>query len=256
MLSDWIDRALAEEEDREPSGKLAPSYLYGCERRAILRQRKTPPTVFPDARTRRVFTMGDIVEKFVLDTLEMKGLIVGRAVPVGNDLWQGLIDAIVKENGLTFILEVKSVHSKAFWHSAKEARNGYLSLGQGMPYDSHIYQASAYHLLRGDPDLANPHILYISKDDLAMEEFVLGRQQGLIVAWRMVPGAGDVGILTKRIPDELSERMARLEYYVTKGEIPPIPFARPDEHPFLCQKQKEPSCPYYHYCWGGKNLEL
>ena len=131
MLSDLIDKVLSQEEEHEPSGKLSPSLLFGCDRKAIFRQRKTPPTILLDARTKRVFAMGHAVEKFVLDSLEKAEKLLGRGLAVENTCWSGVIDAIAKEivpEGDvwdrvigSYVLEVKSVHSKAFLWNLKES---------------------------------------------------------------------------------------------------------------------------------------
>lgn len=257
MISEIVDRFLLRPEDEGRAGCLHPSSLYGCQRRAIFEYMGKEETHPISPRSLRVFKMGHIAEELVLEALEMEGVLVDTQVPVARGLWSGNIDAIVEQDGKQYILELKTVHSRAFHWAAKERRRRLLGLGSSMPYDSHIFQVLAYDLLlpqpEGNPRLP-PHILYISKDDLLMEEFIIQRvpHQQKVRCSLLVADHADYGLeLVKEVPDILEQQMQELERYAESGTVPPVPFGDPGEHPYLCERNGKPNCQWYGHCWWG-----
>lgn len=219
LVNDYIASG---RDDHERGGTIWPSTIGLCPRKAIYIYRGEEPTNPFDPRLLRVFEVGKIFEKFVLNAMHAAGVLTHKPdePPRVTDLYySGKLDGVVAQDGRTYIVELKTIHSKAF-------------LYKNLPYDHHVYQTLCYHLLwrkSFTTQLSAPHIVYISKDDLLIDEYV-------------VPLSREA---------EVQERMDYLVACAEKGELPDRPHDDPHQH-WHCwnKKGKRPSCDYFDLCWG------
>jgi len=216
LVNDYI---ASRRDDDKHGGSIYPSAIGLCPRKAIYIYRGEEPTNPFGPRLLRVFEVGKIFEDFVLEALKSADVLLGCHPPVKDLYFSGKIDGVVAQGGQTYIVELKTIHSKAF-------------LYKNLPYDHHVYQVLCYHLLWRKlftTQLSAPHIVYISKDDLLIDEYV-------------VPLSREA---------EVQERMDYLVACAQKGELPDRPHSDSHEH-WACwnKKGKRPSCDYFDLCWG------
>lgn len=105
-----------------------------------------------DDRTLRVFKAGNLFEDFIISLLP--GAELQKRIEWKEQDVTGYADAIF--NGLVY--EIKSKHSRAFWHMDK----------QGDANQQHKMQLWIYLKVLNMPE---GRILYCSKDDLAIREY-------------------------------------------------------------------------------------
>jgi hypothetical protein len=145
-----------QENRKERTGEVSMSGLGSCIRKLMMQERKYEAIPF-DGRQLRVFAMGFMIEKFVLDKLEAKGYIFKRQESTEYRGIKGTSDAIIidSDNKKTLI-DTKSVHSMKF---------NYLDKGETDP--NYAMQLWGYQLgLQEKYDLSPlPSLVYISKDD-------------------------------------------------------------------------------------------
>jgi len=245
MIAEATDRVItahrqAREEERTGKKRyLRPSSLGQCERKAILEVLEEPTDEW-DERQLRVFSVGSVFEEWVIRALKEDGILTATQVEVSDGFFKGYVDGIIVVDGVPRVLELKSVHSKAFWWAKKG--------DGGMPYDSHIHQAWAYTLMLKEWEgeaLAAPVICYVSKDDLTISEYTIVRQGDVYIAY------DELGNARREVMADTEEQMERLRGFLERKEIPPIPFGSPDEHSYLCMRRGRPNCPFYTRCWGA-----
>jgi len=109
-----------------------------------------------DERTLRVFSVGNIFEDWVVDTIKATGKEVETQVRVEDKKLgvSGKID--LKMDNVLY--EIKSKHSKAFWYMLKK----------DAPMQQHEEQLWTYLYLT---NIEKGYIVYVSKDDLAIQEY-------------------------------------------------------------------------------------
>lgn len=236
MIQEAIHQVIIARRRIKPPSSLHPSSLGLCERRAILEATELPTNPI-DPRLLRVFSAGEIFEAWVSEALQEAGIAVASQVPVRKGAFSGRIDAILAVNHSFHILEIKTVHSRAFWHGRKDGQ---------MPYEHHIHQVWAYQTMLQEWDgqkLSYPILCYISKDDLAIREFQICLSDRTLVV------RNEQGVPIKQMIANTEDLMLRLERFLESGELPPPPFSSPREHPFLCQRRGRITCPFYSKCW-------
>lgn len=177
---------------REPDGKWHPSGMFGCARKAIYELRGTEQSDPRSARSKRVLFVGSRWHEIVQAAVEQEGNVdevhteVPISVPELNIV--GHADQLVRRGDRWEMEEYKTISSRAF---------GYL---KGEPKPEHVEQAMTYlwalreygatipaHLsivafVHEIPAVTIPPLgdaldrirfVYISKDDLRIEEFVV-----------------------------------------------------------------------------------
>ena len=97
-------------------------------------------------------------------------ILISKEQPVKDEHRSGRIDAVTLQDGQYILYDFKTVHSKKFWYLTKKKETD----------PQYAHQIVTYlDMLKGqfgDPQL---RILYISKDDLALEEVVIRPQDWL-----------------------------------------------------------------------------
>jgi len=147
-------------EDRSEQTSWWPSSLGSCLTGAWLQRNGGEREPFDD-RTLRVFKVGNIFEKFVVDTVTKQDVEFEEQVrlewPEQNVT--GYADLVVtKPEHLLY--EIKSKQSRGFWYMEKSGQPG---------------RHNAYQTWIGAKilDIDEARLIYVSKDDLAIMEFVI-----------------------------------------------------------------------------------
>lgn len=142
------------------------SKLGSCLRGVYFERLGVKPTKEFDDRTFRVFSVGKILENWVVDLVAGSGKVKvetqGRVENKEYDV-SGYWDLLIEIEGRKILYEIKSKHSRAFWHMDRN--------GEGANYQ-HKLQLWTYLWLTG---IEEGRILYISKDDLAILEYPVRR---------------------------------------------------------------------------------
>lgn len=135
-----------------------------------------------DAKTKRIFWIGNLIHEGTIALLKKAGKVVADEEFVGSkfdgsDL-VGAFDVIVKmSDGKNCLYELKSKNTGAFWTSIVRT---------GKPSLHNIYQAVTYYLLNKKHKVDSLTVTYISKDDAAMRSFIIDLTPELIAevqAW-------------------------------------------------------------------------
>jgi CRISPR/Cas system-associated exonuclease Cas4 (RecB family) len=222
-VQEVIDFKLAEREAKERTGWYCSDFgkcpvgLW-MERKGF---QKTSPF---DARLIRVFKMGDLVEKFVIESLGEEVMETQGSIEIPEVSVRGRFDVLTREPRL---LEVKSMHSNGFHWRMKAGFQ---------PLPQHKAQVMMYlHVLKEKyPDL-KADLVYVSKDD------------GLI---QQIPIYYDPKLMAK-----ILEFFGMLETCWKEDKLPPLP----ESKEFDEVKGKwsvnftAKSCNYHGVCTGDKN---
>lgn len=162
ILSKDLQKIQEERKSRERSGKWVPSLFGRCYRLQYFNRQNIPQTNPPDERTLRVFAAGNLFHKFIQDKVrdsqEIK--VEGIEQKVETEDVCGYADIVTYNS----VIDIKSQHSHAFWYMKKEIEH----LDEEKPQD--ILQVSWY-ALQLKKEFAR--LVYISKDDLCMNEYLL-----------------------------------------------------------------------------------
>jgi hypothetical protein len=172
------------EEPREPDGMWHPSGLFGCPRATMYQYRGVEQSNPPDERARRVFRVGHILHEFVqtaiADDTEILAFYAEVKILDEERRIKGHVDGLAKlANGTWIVLEFKTINSMAFRFN-------------DLPKEDHKGQASVYLMVLRDhggigqladgteivippmgDELNRATFVYISKDDLKIEEFTM-----------------------------------------------------------------------------------
>ena len=142
-----------------------PTDLGKCLTGAYWARMGKEPIEFSD-RQLRVFKVGTIFERFITDLIDenKNGYKVELQVPVRDEKLDlsGYADMVITTSEKRIVYEIKSIHSRAFWHMEREG-------GAAEHYKLQLF-AYLYML-----NIDEGRLLYISKDDLAISEYVVLR---------------------------------------------------------------------------------
>lgn len=143
------------------------SSLGSCQRGNYLKRLGLPPDEELDERTLRKFDVGNIMEDWLVDLIENNvDVKVERQKRVQSKKWDlsGKADAVLTYSSKgQEVLEIKSQHSRSFWWMIKNGNK---------PSRHHEYQLWVYLKLM---DIEIGRIVYLSKDDLAIQEYIVRR---------------------------------------------------------------------------------
>lgn len=163
MIQEIIDDVLKPKEERIRSGLISPSSLGQCYRRQYWSRANETPSNPLDARTLRVFAMGNMVEKFVITNLLNRYPDWKTQTEVNKDDIHGFADIVSPDE----VMDVKSQHSRKFWWNTKEMKAG--KDIKDMFYPNWM-QVMTYAWALGKP---KARLIYVSKDDLCIQEYSL-----------------------------------------------------------------------------------
>ena len=137
------------------------SKIGSCQRGAYLeRTGEQPDKEFSD-RELRIFAVGRYFEEWFISMIKQYDEFKGETQVRVEDKKLGIsgyIDLLVTTKEGEKVYEIKTKHSRAFWYMLKD----------GKAMRQHEYQTWMYMYLRG---VQEGTILYLSKDDLALQEY-------------------------------------------------------------------------------------
>jgi hypothetical protein len=165
MIQKLIDDAIAKERKIEhiSSGKFSCGDAGKCQLMRYWKRQgkkgflpKTEKEIENEKRGFRVFEVGHIFEQWIIGKFTQGAL----QTKVEDEHRKGFIDLIIYENGKQILYDIKTVHSRKFWHNKKEGWGG----------DRHYKcQVLTYaDMLPERPE--SLRLAYVSKDDLCIEE--------------------------------------------------------------------------------------
>lgn len=166
-LQQLINKAVRNKEEKEIKS-WHPSKLGSCLRGTYLERLGVEPDTDFDDRTLRVFSVGKLFEEWVVDLLleqtKEGEFEVETQTRIENEEFgaTGYADLVIRTKEEAKVYEIKSKHSKAFWWMAKE----------GKPQRQHEQQLWCYLETLKIP---TGNLLYVSKDDLTIAEYVVLR---------------------------------------------------------------------------------
>jgi len=163
-IQNLMNKAIAEERrEKKEITSWHISKLGSCLRGLYLERMGVEPDQPFDDRTLRIFNVGNIFEDWLTELLKKK-LKLETQVRVEDKKLNvsGYADAVIEYEGKKKAYEIKTKNSRSFWYMQKE----------GKPMRQHEYQLFMYLYLL---DIDEGSIVYISKDDLAILEYPVFR---------------------------------------------------------------------------------
>ena len=191
MIQQIIDTELGSREKKPSSGLISPSSLGQCYRRVWWARNNEQPSNPPDNRTLRVFAMGHMVEKFVVDNLLKRCPDWQTQVEVTHDDVHGYADIVSPDE----VMDVKSQHSRKFWWNTKEMQAGKDIRDMFM---NNWLQVMTYAWYLNKP---KARLIFVSKDDLCIQEYSLDCDD----YWKGL----------------IDEELTKIRYYCGNKTIPP-----------------------------------
>lgn len=158
-LQSLIDEAIADGKEDKEQNSWYSSALGQCLTRTYLERKGVTKAEF-DERVLRIFTVGNIFEDWIAEIVAKKAKVETQvsAVWEAMDL-RGRVDLMV--DGMPY--ELKTKHSNSFWKKDWQGKS-YL------PNRHHEMQLWTY---LKSLDKEEGRLVYVSKDDLAIAEFVV-----------------------------------------------------------------------------------
>lgn len=211
-----LDRYVsALEEPREADGYWHPSSLFSCPRKAVYEFRGTEKSNPPDERARRVFRVGHILHEFVQTAISRDPDVVAFYAEVKildeERRIKGSADGLIRYgNGTWEVLEFKTINSNAFRYNdlPKEDHKGqgsvYIDLLRTYGGIATLADGTEVELPPMGDDLRRVRFVYISKDDLKIEEFTMlwtdGKAQVIDERLEILEVHEAAGTLPRRLP--------------------------------------------------------
>ena len=158
-----INSAVKKEREHKEQTSWYISQLGTCMRGQYLQRIGKKPDSELDARTLRVFDMGNKIEDWVVELVRQNEeyKMETQVHVVSEDLGiSGYIDLVLEKDGEKVVYEIKSKQSRAFWYMDKEGKANH----------HHEIQLFCYLYLTGIPEGG---IIYVSKDDMTIREYVV-----------------------------------------------------------------------------------
>jgi len=159
-IQEIINKSIRDERELKEQNTWYASSLGTCLRGQYIQRLGIVKKEFTD-RELRVFKCGKMFEEWITSLLEKEPNIkIEKQVRVEIKDWDasGIIDLIAEYNGEKKIYELKTKHSKAFWHMQKD----------GKPMRQHQQQLWFYLKATGIKDGS---LLYLEKDALSILEY-------------------------------------------------------------------------------------
>lgn len=177
-LAGLIDQHIADSREDKEYLTWRASQMGKCLREHFLLRAGVKQTTPPDSLSQRKFAVGDVFHEYiqgvVLDNLGREtahGKIVAVEVEVEvadpETDSAGRCDLVIMfEDGYTIMFDIKSMHSRAFWHLEKSGKT------VKEKYPHYVQQLLTYMYQwkqRGTP-VDEGRLLLVSKDDLCIKE--------------------------------------------------------------------------------------
>jgi len=231
------DAHLAEKQEFRKATKIKDCWyasdLGGCPSGSYY-SRLSPESSVLDARTLRVFAVGNLFHGFFENLAEEAGILVAKedelhvVDPIHNA--RGRADMLVRVGKYHILYDIKTMHSKGFW---------YLAEGNFQAKHHHKLQLHFYMNLLKDkyPNLMGG-MVYVSKDDLSFQEIPVQYDPALV--------------------DEINNELDILNTaWETKVPPPPAPAVVYNEGTKGWEINWQAKyCSYHHVCTGNPDWML
>ena len=155
-LEDIISKSLRNKREKKEQKSWYASSLGSCLRGQYFQRLGIEPDKEITDRELRIFSVGNQMEDWLIGLLEGKKIETQQRLY--SEKWNisGRPDLVMDGR----VYEIKTKHSRAFWYMQKE----------GKPMHQHELQLWFYLKML---DLPEGNIVYLSKDDLSIAEFVV-----------------------------------------------------------------------------------
>lgn len=222
---------------KEP--RLYPSSFGGCARKEMLRVADVEITDEEGPVTKWKLARYKTYEIYLVDAAKAAGVYVAppgcqEQHVLDNGLWRARLDLVTLEDDDVAIVEIKSLEPGGLKYK--------------LPQKHHVAQALVYWVL----DMENPVVPQHPADELTL---------AYITRWRDgdVPTLVEIDITPGRLEIQaILDQMGQLERAAARKEISPIPYKRPDEHPWACTyydrdlRRRCVNCSYFGHCWESQ----
>lgn len=228
-LVDFID----ENSQRRDEGVEIQRYFYAstildCKRRIYFLFKGVKPTDTINSSQKRIFSMGDILHKDILDDFKRARIWCDEEQPNTFELvgvktpFNVKIDCIIEWEGLKIPVEIKSIKTLGFYND----KFGVFK----QPKTEHVYQLMLYIHVKKTP---YGFLIYHNKDNQARICYKVYYDENII--------------------KDIIERCREIEKFLEKNKEPPLP----KEHDYRCCYVEKPSeikffCKYYSLCYPDK----
>ena len=235
-LASIIDKHIREKDNPRDNNFWHGSDMGFCPRKRTYKRQGVKGEEFDD-RTMRVFECGNIFHEWLQKLLNKEGVLLSCEELLKDTTlnYSGHYDALIKIGDRMILYDFKTVNSMAFTY--------YLN-NQFPPYHKMQLASYCYFLRRQFPELTEMRMLYISKDDLRVEEVEIP--------------------YTQELEDKVLKELEILNENWEKEELPPRIVKDYhdiyDENSWMCAKKVgkprkdgsylfKPFCPYFDRCW-------
>ena len=216
-VADAVDRYVeSQETPRVPDGTWHPSAIFGCLRQATYAARGTPESDPKQPRDKRILRVGHMFHEFVQRAIWAYPDVTAYCelhIAIPPLKVTGSLDVLVEfDDGRWELIELKTINSKAFAY-------------RDLPKEDHVKQVSTYMAaLRefgAENDYIEPlhdrlqraRIVYISKDDLRIEEFTVihseAREVEIAERVAVLESHRAAGTLPDRLPDTVDSKTGK-----------------------------------------------
>jgi len=144
-------------EKASTSTKLSPTYIIKCERQAFYKLKGVPQETSRDFKSRLIAMGGNSIHKKFEDLFRNMGILVDSEKLIFHSTYPflGFVDAIIKIDDETYIVEIKSINKEGFGKLNK-------------PHEEHVLQVKMYMLIM---NIKKAIIFYENKDSQDLKEF-------------------------------------------------------------------------------------
>jgi len=234
----------------------APSYLSKCGRAIAYGKLGYEPTNPPDLPALLKMGWGDILHDDIQQRLVKAGVMESfeefKTIEHEGLTFNYFYDGIVSENGVRWIIEIKTVYSSGY--KAIEER----------PKEEHVLQCLSYMIFE---KIDRAIILYAGRDNGYLKQHYLELHDDLNGSARLLVGGADYGHLA--MWKEKVEKMKRIKAQVEKKELPDRDYSIVLKNTngeiateFVKDKEKLKSdwqcsyCSHYSLCWANELEEI
>ncbi len=239
-IESWITRE-QEPYASEEKPRLWASDMNKCARKALVRvTHLAKETVKPTTQMQLYFQAGNMWEDDTAAALRWHyGEALQEQLVLKDDIWSGKCDFALHhgdDSQQTVLIEHKAKGDK--WWNYNDA----------LPQNDHIGQLYIYWYLYKKIYGVEPKLVLFYRTWGHYAEFYIEPQPDGAV---MIHGTIDGQAVVKRKGLRLHAVREELEIYYTTGEVPPRLLDKSEG----CTFKGQPSCAYYHYCWGVDDLK-
>lgn len=229
LIDDEINKVYqARQAKRKRRDWFSASSAGYCPRATILK-RMAAKEDDHDAKTKRMFWLGDCIHKAIQDLVKQSGRAIALeefAAPYGSGDISGAFDIILKDlDAYTVLHELKSTGDGMFWKRVLKDKE---------PAIQHVYQAVTYWILNKKYRIDKIKITYVSREGVFVRSFNVK--------------------VTPELVQQVRDWWDMVRSFQKKRELPPIYEADTEEYKKWCKPGEKNGCTFArHFCFGDHN---